>query len=327
MKDIADRVGVSTNTVSRALANKPDISPETRGEILAVAKRLGYPYARATRVARRSKIVGLIVSDNSNPFFSRVVKGAEDAASQSGYHLILCNTDEDYGKEREEIELLLDRKVDGILITPAQVNREDIAELAASGTPFVLVGRHFEGMEADFVIGDDKAGAYKAAEHLIRLGHREILFIDAPDYISSAMERRAGVEEAFRDNGLTLAPELCRSCAPRQESAYNLTKGVLVEQLRFTAVFAFSDLMAVGVLQALQDAGLRVPQDVSLVGYDDIDWAPFLAPPLTTVRWDRYKLGFESVLMLLEKIEGSKLPRHVILPTELIVRGSTARID
>jgi LacI family transcriptional regulator len=328
MKEIARKVGVSTNTVSRAISNKPDISHETRRRILEAAKSLGYPYGRP-RAARSksSRIVGLIVADNSNPFFSRVVKGAEDAASRSGYHLILCNTDEDYQREKEEVELLLERKVDGILITPSQAKREDIARLAGTGTPFVLVGRHFAGMEADFVIADDRGGARLAVEHLLRLGHRHILFINAPDYISSAVERKAGLEDAFEGAGLTLSPDLSRVCAPKQDSAYNLMKAILVEGARFSAVFAFSDLVALGVLQALREARRRVPQDASLVGFDDIEFAAFIDPALTTVRSDRYKLGFESAVMLIERIEGSRQARHVVLPTDLVVRGSTARVE
>ncbi len=328
MKDIARAVGVSTNTVSRALNNKPDIRPETVERIRVVAERMGYAGAKTIKGlrAKGTKIVGLIIADNTNPFFSSVVKGTEDALSHAGYNLILCNTNENYAKEKSIIEMLVQKRVDGILVTPSQSKEEDISRLVQKGLPLVLVGRHFTDLEVGTVLCDDKAGAMAAVEHLIRLGHRDVLFINAPGYISSAVERQAGFEEAFEKNGLQPNPALVRVCDPKVESAYNTIRSVLIEGIKFTAVFTFSDLMMLGVIKAFREAGVRIPRDVSAVGFDDIEFVSLLSPSLTTVRQQRYQMGFESARLLLSKIHGDKENHRVVLPTELIVRESTAKI-
>lgn len=331
MKDIADNVGVSVNTVSRALSNRSDISRKTRDLILETARKLGYEYESGMRaVGRKSntRTVGLIITDNANPFFAQVVKGVQNTLWQNKYTLILCNTNEDYARERGAIEMLLEREVDGIILTPTQSHDQDIPILQSAGIPFVLLGRHFSTYKIPNVLGDDKQGAYKAVDHLIRLGHSRILFINAPKYISSAQERLEGYTESFADNGLEPDPSLLRICEPNMEAAYNEIKSILLEELKFTAVFTFSDLMMLGVVKMFQEVGVRVPEDCSLVGYDDINFVSLLTPPLTTVFQDKYKMGVESANMLLNIIHRDQ-PLHdtLIIPTNLIVRGSTRKLD
>jgi LacI family transcriptional regulator len=171
------------------------------------------------------------------------------------------------------------------------------------------------------VYADDLHGAFVATEHLIRLGHREILLFNAPEYISSAAERHAGYQKAFENNDVSLKPEFVRPCAPRMESAYNLMKGIIAEGVRFSALFTFNDLMAVGAIKALKEAGIRIPADVSIVGFDDIEWVSLIDPPLTTVHIPQYRLGQESARMLFN-LFNSKEPQNLILPTELIIRKS-----
>lgn len=330
MKDIAKVAKVSSNTVSRALNDKSDISIETRERILDIAKSMGYVHNTLAKSLRsqKTKIVGLVVSDNSNPFFCRVVKGIEDTLSQNGYSLILCNTDENYSKEIVAIDALVGRKVDGILITPTQAERQDISKLISTGISIVLIGRHFHDMEVDYVINDDKGGAFAAVDHLIRLGHKEILFINAPDYISSATERLVGYKEALEKNNLKPNPNLIRVCGNKTERAYNSMKGVLVEGVKFTAVFTFNDIMALGVIKALKEFNLKIPEDISIVGFDDIEFVSMLEPPLTTVYQQKYQLGVESARILLEKMQGKHHNvQQVVLPSELVVRGSTLRIE
>lgn len=329
MNHIATKIGVSTNTVSRALNNRPDISPITREAIKQVAIEMGYTrFTTNPSISgkkNKTHTVGLVIADNSNPVYSLFVKGAEDILSQNGYHLILCNTDENYLKEKQAINLLLERGVDGILITPTQSKREDIALMEEHHIPFVLIGRHFPNLEVDSVIADDVSGAFHAINHLIRLGHYKILFINAPEYISSAKERCEGFYSAYKQNNIEIDDELIRVCAPNKESAYNVMRSILVEGSAFTAVFTFSDLMMLGAFKAIKEFNLRIPEDISLVGFDNIDFVSLMSPPLTTVNLPKYQMGAEAARILLSHTRGQIDIQQIILPTELIVRTSTAK--
>ena len=324
---IARRAGVSTATVSRALRNLGDISPETTARIRAIAQEVGYlprtPRPRSR--ARQRETIGVVVADNSNPLFSKVVKGVEEVLSQRGMNLVLMNTGEDYHRELHCVETLLGIGVGGILLTPSQSRKSDIEQLARRGVPFVLVGRHFPGMGVSSVVADDCAGAHAAVAHLIRLGHRQIVFLNGPGYISSAVERLDGYRKAFEESGLPVDARLMRECPPRLESAYNAMKSILVEGVAFTAVFTFNDVMMLGVIQALREVGRRIPADTSLVGFDDVEFASFLEPPLTTVHMPKATLGRESARLLLAQMYRSRGVQQLVLPTELIVRGSTMR--
>lgn len=330
MEHIANIAGVSTNTVSRALSGKPDISTYTREKIKKIALDVGYSFQSKpedNNQQQKTHIVGMVIADNTNPVFSRVVKGAEDVLSQSGYQLILCNTDENYRKEKNAIQLLIERGVDGILITPTQLHQKDILTMEKNSIPFVLMGRHFPDAKMSSVVADDKQGAFNAANHLLRLGHRRILFINAPEYISSAKERYSGFVEAFRQNGLEVNHEFLRVCIPKKESAYNTMRSILVEGSKPTAVFTFSDLMMLGVFRAVKEFNLRIPEDISLVGFDDIEFVSLLNPPLTTVYMPKYKIGEESARILLSQIKGQPGINQLVLPTELKVRTSTGIVS
>jgi len=328
MKDIASELGVSVNTVSKALGNRPDISLATKDQVYRTARELGYEYEIIPKSwhGHRTNVVGLVIADNSNPFFAKIVKSVERTLQDSGYALILCNTDEDYEREKSIIALLVERKIDGIILTPTQSNDEDIAFLLSKKTPFVLLGRHFSSYKVPCVIGEDRGGAYEAINHLARLGHRRILFINAPSYISSATERLEGYREAFKDNGIEVDESLIRSCEPKMENAYNEMKGILLEELDFSAVFTFSDQMMMGVVRVFHERGIRVPQDCSLVGFDDIDFASIMTPPLTTIVQNTQRLGMESATMLLKMINGQEITESTkVIPTKAIIRGSTQK--
>ena len=328
MKDIATKIGVSVNTVSKALTNKPDISLQTKELVFKIAKELGYNYEIVTKSwgTQNTNVVGLVISDNANPFFAKVVKGVETTLQQQGYGLILCNTNEDYGKEKSAIDVLVQRGIDGIILTPSQSRDEDIAFLLSKKTPFVLLGRHFSSYNVPSVISDDRDGAYKAVDHLLRLGHRRVLFLNAFSHISSAEERLDGYRSAHLDNGAQVDPTLIRNCEPKMESTYNELKSVLLEGIDFSAIFTFSDLMMLGVVRLLHERGIKVPEQYSLIGFDDIDFASLLTPPLTTVFQDTFRLGSESASLLLRMIKGQQVEGvSRLVPTKLVIRGSTAR--
>lgn len=329
MRDIADKVGVSVNSVSKALSNKPDISPRTRSAIIEAADELGYDYKlngrRTTRT--QSRIIGLITSDNSNPFFAPIVKGVQTTLRRAGYTMMLFNTEEDYAQERVAVELLVEQGAEGIILTPSQAKDEDIAYLESKRIPFVLLGRHFARHPVTSVLSDDRQGAYDAVTHLARLGHGRILFLNAPDYISSAHERREGYQQALADASTEFDPALIRQCMPTGEAAYNEMTAVLLEELPFTAVFTFSDLMMLGVIKLFQERGISVPEQYSIVGFDDIDFVSLLSPPLTTVAQDRINLGVQSAEVLLSQLRGEPVEVvEKVLPTRLVVRSSTRRI-
>jgi len=326
LKDIAIRAGVSVNTVSRALRNKPDINDETKKGIIEIAERLGYTpnvLAKSLR-SKRTKTIGVVISDISSPFYSSVVKGIEDEAQEKGYSIILSNTDEQYKKEEAAVQVLLEKRVDGLLITPVQEENKDILGLKEKRIPFVLVGRHFDVIQTNYIDIEDIIGGFLATEHLIKKGHRRILHINGPLYMSCAWERLAGYKRALLEYGLEYDQKLVRGNMTEMEEAYKLIKRILSEELNFTAIFAFSDVLALGAIHALREAKLRIPDDIGVVGYDDIEFARVSHPPLTTVRVPRYRLGKEAVNLLVEKIikKGSRKLHQVIIKPELVIRES-----
>lgn len=328
MKDVAREAGVSVNTVSRVLAGKPDVSPETRAKVLAVVERLGYKPNRLARGLRsnRTGTIGVIVTDIANPFFGSVVKGIERAARGLDYSLILQDTDENYELEKKAVELMLAERVDGVLITPVQSGTESLKLLRKAGVPFVLLGRRFDDFPADWVVTDDVRGGSLAAEHLISLGHRRIGMISGPLRISSARARLEGFLKALSSHGITPDDGLILSDAITVEDGYRLTTELLEARRAPTAIFCYSDFVAFGAVAALRERGLRVPGDVAVVGYDDVPLSRYLEVPLTTVRIPKEELGKAALELLfhrLQRDQNREAPEGVELPVELVVRAST----
>ncbi len=327
LKDIAEEAGVSVTTVSRALNDKKDICPHTKERVLNIVNNMHYSpnaVARGLKL-RRTRTIGAVISDISDPFFAPIVRGIEHTARHGGYNLIICDSNEDYETEKDELHTLMEQRVEGLLITPTQTRSEDIVRLKTRKIPFVLLCRHFdlEGLETDYVSTDDIKGAFSATKYLIERGHRKILFINGPTYVSSAKERLAGYKQASFEAGVVIDESLIREGAITMEHGYRNMKNALKECPRFTAVFAYSDFVALGITQALREADLRIPQDIAVVGYDDIDISSFLEVPLTTVRVPKYDLGVAGFKLLARRLTGKvNYPQRVILPTELIIRKS-----
>jgi len=240
-----------------------------------------------------------------------------------GYSIILCETGEEYEQEKIALQMMLEKRVDGLLITPSQTEYKDILELQRRKIPFVLVGRHFDLVESDYVITDDIKGAFSATNYLIKKGHKKILFINGPNYISSAKERLVGYKRALQENAILFDSSLVREGALKMEDGYRVMKEVLSTGTEFTAVFAYCDFVILGVMQALEEAKLEIPGDIAVVGYDNVSFAPFLRVPLTTVHIPKYELGKRSMELLKKKIEGEvKEPEAIILQTKLVIRKS-----
>lgn len=331
LKDIAESLDLSINTVSRALRGKPDVNESTRTAILMEAKRAGYDIPEfiesKTNQEHLAKAVGVVLPDTRNPFFSGIIQGVQQMLSPQNIMTLVCNTHEQYSMEVKTIDWLINSSnVAGIILCANQAESEDIFRLKDSGIPFVLIGRIFSGFDADCVISDDFRGAYDAVNHLIRLGHKRILFMNTNEYVYSAEERYRGYIKAHEDNDLEVDKTIMRICEPTMESAYNSMKSIFLEGIGFSAVFAFSDIMVYGVLRAIKERDYHVPRDISIVGFDNILFSSMLSPPLTTVNQQKMKMGINAATILLEKLKGALEPRKIVLPTELIIRESTARI-
>ena len=321
LKQIAEVVGVSVNTVSRAINNKPDVSKETRQRVLEAAKRLGYVPNRSALSLRRQKshIVGVIIEDNANPFWAEVLRGIESAAKSHGYHVILVNTSREYQNEVEGIQMLLERRVDGLLIAPNQERYDDIYELMEmEDFPFVIMGRHikeFEKLGIPMIYSDEIKGGYMATRYLIERGCKKIAFIGAQPYNTASIERCKGYKKALREAGIKVERTLIKTGGIEIEGGYNSIMSLIKRGKGFDGVFAYNDLMAFGVLKALREVGLKVPRDVRVIGYDDIPYASIVTPPLPTIRIRKREMGEKAFKILINKER-----KQEVLDIELVAR-------
>ena len=325
LKMVAEKAKVSVNTASRAINNRPDISLHTKKRVLQIAKELGY-IRNAAAVALRTKktgTIGVVIADNRNPFYAEVLNGIEEAAREKNYHIILANTQRDYKKEEEAINLLLAKRIDGLLITPVQDRDDDIKNLIDANIPFVVVGRDFENIEVDAVYNDEVKGGFLATEYLIKKGHKRIALIDGFLYKSPAKSRLEGYKKALNKYRISWDESLVSVGDINIEDGYERTKQMLEENLYFTAIFAYNDMMAFGSMQAIKEKGLRIPEDIGLVGYDDIPFSSLISPALTTIKLKKQELGVESAKLLFSRINGGrKKTKKIRLDVELKIRES-----
>ena len=328
LKDIAARAGYTINTVSRALKDKDDIAVETRKRIQEIAEDMGYirdTLAGALR-SGTTKTIAVILGDISNPHFSIMVREIESSARKQSYNTIILNTDEDSGIEREAIKSAISRKVDGIIICPTQKDDKNVRFLQAQGVPFVLIGRHFKRIEADSVVCDDEAGGRLATEHLLGLGHRRILFLNGPSEISSAEERLRGYKRALSAARVPFSPDLVREVPIVAGDCRHIIYEVCDEKLQFSAVVAFSDLIAWEAMYALQKRGLENPRDYSIVGFDNIQSKFFFPFPLSSVGSSKTTMARRAFDVLIRRLnaESDQPPSSIVLETKLAARCSTA---
>lgn len=330
INQVAQKAGVSIQTVSRVINNRYDVAVETRQRVQGAIAELGYkPNAIARGLASsRSRTLGLVTFDFNDIFFTLAVTGAEEEAHQHDYFFMLGSTQCSKQDMPKYLRLLNERHVDGVLFaregSPSE--QEQILRLAKEGTPVVVVGYHFKDIEFNAVDIDNFQGGYQAAQHLLDFGHRRIGCITGPFSTLSAQDRLAGFRAAIEKAGLIYEPDLVMEGAYGTAShgaGYTGMKRLLAQPQPITAVFAHNDRMAVGAMTAIREAGLRIPEDISVVGYDDTPDAEFASPPLTTVRQPTVQVGVEGVRLLLRVIEDpQRAPEQIILSTELIARSS-----
>ena len=327
IKQVAVEAGVSVTTASRALSGEGRVGAETRARVLDVAHRLGYQPDEVARQLRRGSTATLavLVPDIRNPFFPELVKGVQDAASRHGRLLQLAQTGDDPELTLQLLAQLRRHRIEGVVLDATELPDEGLEEVLA-GLPVVCVDRAADLPGAAVVRSDQRTGGRLATEHLVALGHERIAHLAGPLHLDVARQRLAGHHDALEAAGLPVDPELVVEATFSEDAGREAVAALLARRARFTAVFAGNDLMAIGALRGLDDAGLRVPRDVSVVGFDDIHLASYVRPGLTTVRQETYELGRLAVETLLELSTGDAVdPLERVLPTTLVRRGTTAR--
>jgi DNA-binding LacI/PurR family transcriptional regulator len=327
IKDVARVAGVSYSTVSRALNDSPHISAETKLHVRRTAAEMGYLPSAVGRslVTQRTSTLGVVVQTLTDPFLAEIVSSVEGTALFHGYGLILASSGEDPEREARALHALRERRVDGVVLVAASWRKEDREKAGAIGIPMVLIcNPRQEEYICPAVDADNQAGGRAATQHLLELGHRRIAHIAGPTLEYDAADRRDGYVQALTDWGVVPDPALIWPGGFRPEHGIAAMKYLLASPQRPTAVFCYNDAVALGAMRAAREAGLRIPQDLSVVGFDDIDLAPFLEPPLTTIAQPKRQMGECAVHMLLDMLAGNPPPPGRHLPVSLVVRASTA---
>jgi len=323
--DVAREAGVSLQTVSRVLNNKGEIRPETRSHILAIIERLGYrPNALARGLAtHKTFALGLVMPDIANPFFSAIARGAEEAARQAGYSLLLFNTIEDPAREVEALGTLAAQRVDGLLLCSSRLPDDELRRRLSELPATVLVNRELTEPALSVIRVDNEAEARCAVEFLLSRARRTIAFLAGPVASHGGSLRALGYRRALEAAGIACDPTLVRPCIPHLDGGRSAAHALLSARPDVDAVLCYNDLVAVGALQACAEMGRRVPEDVAVVGCDDIMLAALVTPPLTTMRSDQRRMGDEGIGMLLRAINQPEAgPEKIILQPELVVRAS-----
>jgi LacI family transcriptional regulator len=330
IKDIAKAAQVSTAAVSLALNKAPGVGPETRKRIFRIAAEMNYRPNSAARslVVGRSHTIGLIVTTILNPFYAQLAKGIEDKASELGYSVFFCSTNEDLKREEYHVNNLRSRGVDGIIFSCVKTHDPIVPPLLEEGFPFVLVNRKIQDPEwekrIDSIVLDNFSGAYQAMAHLYKLGHRRIGILGGSPDTSTAAERTGGAKKFLKEAGCRWDPSLYLVGSYSRGRAYKAAQKFLAMENPPTAIFSQNDCMALAARDAILDAGWKIPEDIALVGFDDIAETALKGLEITTVTQKKYEMGMLAVKVLVEKINqtSSAMANQVFLQPELIVRKS-----
>lgn len=326
MKDVAAYANVSKATVSRVLNRDPRVAEDLRLRVEEAIRVLGYTPNRAARRLRGTSndVIGLIISDIENPYFTSMIRGVEDAAYANHMHIVLCNSDEDPARLQRYLRIMEEEQVAGLLIVPiGTAMRHELMRFRETKMPVILIDRTLDQIEIDAVVVDNTRGAFNAVDHLIRLGRRRIALIGGLPNSSTARERAQGYHDALANAGLEVNSACVKIGDFKLESGYRLARELFTAPVKPDALFVANNLMTLGALRALGELGVRIPEDAALVGFDDMPWSGELCPPLTTVAQPTYELGQEAVQLLLRRLSNPLAPyRTVSLQTRLMVRES-----
>jgi LacI family transcriptional regulator, galactose operon repressor len=328
--DVAEKAGVSTTTVSHVINQSRFVSLERERRVRRAMKALHYqPNALARSLRRKHSLtLGLVVPDSSNPFFAEVARGIEDAAFKQGYNVLFGSSDGDLTKESSYLRVFIEKQVDGIILVSASGSGRHVQRLVPKELPLVVIDRDFRDLSADYVAADHRKGGYLATAHLIEYGHFEIACIAGPSSVTPSADRVVGYRDALKAHSIPYDQVLVRRGDFTPESGFVATQGWLAGiGPRPTAIFACNDLMAFGALAAIHKAGLRAPDDISVVGFDDIGLAAYSSPPLTTVIQPKAEMGNLAAQILVDRISSGdrQRPQRHLLPPRLVIRESTRR--
>lgn len=329
IRDVAKAAGVSPATVSRVLNGHEEVRADLRERVFAAVSALGYRRngpARSLR-SRATMVLGLIISDVTNQFFTSTVRGVEDVAQQAGYSVVLANADEDVAKETRYLEVAAAEQMAGVVLSPASYTKTRVDVLTERGIPVVTIDRRLRGQDLDTVLINNYRAAFDATRHLVEQGCRRIGIVSGPAETTTGARRLAGYRAALRSAGLPCDPTLIAPGHFRVEGGRAATTELL-RRPGLDGLFISNELMTIGALETLGREGLRVPEDVAVVGFDDADWATALRPPLTVVSQPTYEIGCRAAELLLRRIRGEQpAPQHIVLPARLLVRDSSLRLQ
>ncbi len=327
MKEVAQRAGVSVTSVSHVLNGTRFVSEDARQRIESAIRELAYVPSAVARSLKHNvtHTVGMMIPNSSNPYFAEVLRCIEDRCFGEGYNVILCNSDDDPHKQGIYLRVLAERRIDGLIVVSSGEDAALPELLAELSIPLVLVDREVDQVNCDLVEVAHMQGGYLATRHLLSQGHRQIACIGGREDLAPSRERIAGWRLAMGEGGTPPSDHLLLRGDFTSRGGYEAMHALLRQPKRPSAVFVCNDLMAIGAMCAAYEAGLRVPDDLSVIGFDDIELASFASPPLTTVAQPKQSIGALAVDMLLERIRGKRSePRRVVLQPELRIRASTA---
>ncbi|MGD8457565.1 MAG: LacI family DNA-binding transcriptional regulator [Anaerolineales bacterium] len=330
LADVAKEAGVSPQTVSRAINDKGEISTETKERILEIAQRLGFRpnYIARSLVKKQTTTLGIIVPDITNPFFSEIVRGVEDCARTHSYNVFLCNTDEVPEREETSLDSLIEKQVDGIVLCSSRLGEKELINRIEEFSFAILVNREIHPPHENIgtLIFDDAMGTQRAVEYLVQQGHRSISFLAGPQISRSGQKRLEGYYASMNNSGLTTDPALVHHCEPGIEGGQSVGRILLEEHPEVTAILCYNDLVAIGAIQAGQANNRKVPDDLSIIGCDDIPMASLIRPSLTTLQMSIREAGCTAMQSLINLIEGRK-PGELnrVFPQKLVIRESTSK--
>ena len=326
--DVARLAAVSPATVSRVMNHRGNVDPDMAVRVHQAIAELGYHPNGAARSLRRrvAPVWALIISDIENPHFTSLVRGAEDVAQATGQSVVLCNADEDLAKERRYVEVAVGERMAGVIISPASDKHTRLEPLLERDIPVVTIDRQLEGRAVGAVLSDNAGGAEAATTHLLQAGYRRVACVTGPLRTSTGRQRLLGYRRALAAAGLRYDRSLVRVSDYKERGGYDAARSLLDGEGRPDALFVANSLMTMGALQRLADAGVRIPDEVGVVGFDDHPWARLVRPALSTVAQPTYELGQAAARMLVELQENcGSGPSTLTLPTRLVVRGSSLR--
>jgi LacI family transcriptional regulator len=328
IRQVAKKAGVSVATVSRVLNHPDTVSPRTMEQVLETMKELRYtPNGLARSLAlKKTSTIALLIPNILNPLYPQVAKGVEDVAHQKGYNVLLCNTEENEHKERDYLEMLMEKRVDGLILTSSLLRKVDFDQIKEKQIPFVMIGKNAGNIEANRVFTDYILGGYLATQHLIEIGYTVIAHISGPKSQLKSQEKQQGYEKALKEANIPFDEKYIVEGDNEIEGGYLAAKKLLKLTNPPQAVFAANDLMAIGAIEAIKSEGLTVPGNVAIVGFDDIKISSLIEPKLTTISQPVYKMGLIAARLLFDYIENNleeeDFQQNIFIQPKLMVRKS-----